>query len=278
MSTTTAQPTTGPDLVAIKTRQQATWASGDYAAVATRIQLVSERLVDVAELRAGSRVLDVATGSGNAALAAARYDCDVVGIDYVPELLERARARAAAEGLTIEFVEGDAEDLPFPGASFDAVTSVFGVMFAPDQEKAAAELLRVCRPGGTIALASWTPSGYLGEMFKVIAAHVPPAAGLASPMRWGDLEAVNDLLGDGICAIRAEKRVNTFRFRSPEISTDFFKENYGPTLKTFAALDEAGQDALYADLIALIHKYDLRQEDGPVAVPGEYLEVIATRS
>ncbi len=278
MATMTEPTTPGLDLAAIKSRQQATWASGDYAAVATRIALVSERLADAADLAGGSRVLDVATGSGNAALAAARSDCDVVGLDYVPELLDRARARTAAEGFSIEYVEGDAESLPFADASFDAVLSVFGVMFAPDQQKAADELVRVCRPGGTIALASWTPEGYLGDMFKVIGSYLPPTTGLASPMRWGDLDALTELLGDGVSSIRAEKRISMFRFRSAEIYVDFFRENYGPTLKTFAALDVTSREALRADLIKLLRAYDLRKDEKPVAVPGEYLEVIATRA
>src|ERR671930_1123594 len=172
----------------LKGRQQQMWASGDYATVAARIHPIAERLCDVADLVPGTRVLDVATGSGNAAVAAARCDCDVVGIDYVPGLLERARARAQVEGLAIDFVEGDAEALPFDDASFDAVLSVVGVMFAPDQEQAAAELLRVCRPGGTIALASWTPEGFIGELFRTVAKHVPPPAGVPSPMLWGSEE------------------------------------------------------------------------------------------
>ncbi len=170
---------TAPDLGAIKQRQQQTWASGDFHEVAARIVLVAEQLCDTADLHAGWRVLDVATGSGNAAIAAARLGCTAVGVDYVPSLLERGRERAAAEGLAVELLEGDAEALPFPDASFDAVTSVFGTMFAPDHAKAAAELLRVCRPGGTIALASWTPDGFIGEMFRTIGRpHVPPPAGV----------------------------------------------------------------------------------------------------
>src|SRR5688572_9910864 len=176
---------TMPDLAAIKARQQQTWATGDFSAVAARIVLVAERLVDTADLHAGWRVLDVATGSGNAAIAAARLGCEAVGVDYVPALLERGRERAAVEGLDVELLEGDAESLPFEDASFDAVTSVFGSMFAPDHAQAAAELLRVTRPGGTIALASWTPSGFIGELFRTVGGHVPPPAGVQSPMLWG---------------------------------------------------------------------------------------------
>src|SRR4051795_3072860 len=205
-----------PDLAAIKRRQQQTWASGDFGVVGARIVLVAEQLCDAADLRAGWHVLDVATGSGNAAIAAARLGCAAVGVDYVPALLERGRARAAAEGLEVELVEGDAEALPFPDGSFDAVTSVFGSMFAPDHAKAASELLRVCRPGGTIALASWTPDGFIGELFRTIAAHVPPPAGVASPMLWGTEAHLRELLGPGIDSLQVEERTFTFRFTSPE--------------------------------------------------------------
>src|SRR5690242_1488313 len=196
MTTTVEAPQ--PDLHAIKQRQQQTWASGDFGVVAARIVLVAEQLCDSADLQAGWNVLDVATGSGNAAIAAARLGCTAVGVDYVPSLLERGRRRAAAEGLTVVLVEGDAEALPFPDESFDAVTSVFGSMFAPDHERAAAELLRVSRPGGTIALASWTPDSFVGDLFRTTAEHVPPPAGLDSPMLWGDEEHLRTLFGDGI--------------------------------------------------------------------------------
>jgi SAM-dependent methyltransferase len=273
--TTTASRSPAADLAAIKGRQRATWASGDYAAVAARIPLVAELLVDRADLAAGSRVLDVATGSGNAALAAARSGCTVVGLDYVPALLDRAGLRAAAEGLAIELVEGDAEALPFADASFDAVLSVFGVMFAPDQERAAAELLRVCRPGGTVALASWAPDGFLGDLFRTIGAHVPPPAGLASPMAWGDRDHLAGLLGDGV-GVTATERVYTFRFPSPEAFVDFFRAHYGPTLKAFEALDAGGRERLAADIAALVRGRD-RRGGGAVAVPGAYLEVVAVK-
>ena len=202
-----------PDLAAVKQRQQQAWASGDFAVVAARIVLVAEHLCDTADLQAGWRVLDVATGSGNAAIAAARRGCAAVGVDYVPALLERGRVRAAAERLDVEFLEGDAEDLPFPDASFDAVTSVFGAMFAPDHAQAAAELVRVCRPGGTIALASWTPDGFIGELFRTVAAHVPPPAGVQSPMLWGTEAHLRALFGEGICSLETAERTFTFRFR-----------------------------------------------------------------
>src|SRR4051812_24445813 len=205
-----------PDFEAIKQRQQQTWASGDFAAVAARIVLVAEQLCDTADLHAGWRVLDVATGSGNAAIAAARLGCTAVGVDYVPALLEQGRVRAAAEGLPVELLEGDAESLPFPDASFDAVTSVFGCMFAPDHAQAAAELLRVCRPGGTIALASWTPQGFIGELFQTVGAHVPPPAGVPAPMLWGTESHLRDLFGDGIRSLEIDERTFTFRFQSAE--------------------------------------------------------------
>ena len=230
--------TTKPDLGAVKQRQQATWASGDFAVVAARIVFQAEHLCETADLQAGWRVLDVATGSGNAALAAARRGCKAVGVDYVPALLERGRVRADGRAPGRRFVEGDAEDLPFPDASFDAVTSVYGSMFAPDHDRAAAELARVCRPGGTIALASWTPDGFIGEIFRTVSGHVPPPAGVQSPMLWGTEAHLRELLGDGIASLEVEERTFTFRFRSAEEFVDFFRTWYGPTLKAFAALDD----------------------------------------
>lgn len=269
--------TTTIDIPAIKQRQQQTWATGDYSAVAARIVLVAEHLVDTADLHAGWNVLDVATGSGNAAIAAARHGSHVVGVDYVPSLLERGRARAAAEGLDIELIEGDAEALPFADASFDAVVSVFGVMFAPDQKWAAEELLRVSRPGGTIALASWTPSGFIGEMFRTVGAHVPPPAGLDSPMLWGTEARLRELFGDGIESIEVHERVNTFRYPSAQAFVDFFRAWCGPTAKAFAALDYDGRDALEADLIALADDHN-RVAGGAIAVPSTYTEAVAIRS
>jgi SAM-dependent methyltransferase len=263
-----------PDYAAVKVRQQATWASGDYHAVAARIQLTSDHLVDSADLRAGWRVLDVAAGSGNTSIAAARLGCDVVGIDYVPALLERGRERAAAEGLAVDLREGDAEALEFADASFDAVISVFGSMFAPDHERTASELVRVCRPGGTIALASWTPTGFIGELFRTITKHVPPPAGVASPLLWGDADHLRSLLGDGVAAIETEERTFTFRFESAEGLVDFFGTWYGPTHKALAAAEDP--DALRADMIDLVKRSD-RLGSGPVAVPSTYLEAVARR-
>lgn len=270
---TTTQPL---DLVAVKHRQQQAWVSGDYAAVAARIVPMAERLVEAADLQAGATVLDVATGSGNAALAAARAGCVVTGIDYVPELLERGRARAAAEGLAVDFAEGDAEELAFGDASFDAVLSCVGVMFTPNQERAAAELVRVCRPGGTIALANWTPGSFVGEMFRTVGKHVPPPPGLRPPGQWGTEERLAELLGGAVTDLRVTPRVFTFRFRSAAEFADFFRDNYGPVLKASQALDEPGRQAFHDDLTALARSRDV----GPgtsVALPSEYLEVVATR-
>jgi SAM-dependent methyltransferase len=268
--------TATPDLEAVKRRQQQAWVSGDYSAVASRIVLIAERMVDAADLQAGASVLDVATGSGNSALAAARCGCDVTGIDYVPELLERGRVRAAAEGLPVEFVEADAENLPYPDASFDAVLSCLGVMFTPNQERAAAELLRVCRPGGTIALVNWTPSGFVGEMFRTVGRHVPPPPGVKPQGLWGTEERLAELFGDGVSQLTTNRREFVFRFRSSTEFADFFRRNYGPVHKAFEALDDAGQQRLEADLTTLAATHD-RAPGSSVAMASEYLEAIAVR-
>jgi len=273
----TITDTTAPDLEAVKQRQQAAWASGDFAVVASRIVLVAEHLCDTADLQAGWRVLDVATGSGNAAIAAARHGSTAVGVDYVPALLERGRIRAEAEGLAVELLEGDAEALPFPDASFDAVTSVFGSMFAPDHARAAAELLRVCRPGGTIALASWTPEGFIGDLFRTVGAHVPPPAGVQSPMLWGTEAHLRTLFGDGIASLEIEERTFTFRFGSAQEFVDFFRTWYGPTLKAFAALEGAARDALEQDLLALARRSDRLGGSGAIALPAAYTEAVAVK-
>jgi ubiquinone/menaquinone biosynthesis C-methylase UbiE len=267
---------TKPDFSAVKARQQQTWASGDFAVVAARMSLVSELLCDTADLHAGWRVLDVATGSGNAAIAAARLGCDAVGVDYVPTLLERGSERAAAEGLAVQFVEGDAEALPFPDGSFDAVTSVFGSMFAPDHAQAAAELMRVCRPGGTIALASWSPDGFVGELFRTVGAHVPPPAGVPSPMLWGTEAHLRKLFGDGIASLEMDERTFTWRFGSAEDFVEFFRTWYGPTVKAFATLEGEARKALERDLVALARRHDrLGGGSGPVAIPATYTEAVA---
>jgi ubiquinone/menaquinone biosynthesis C-methylase UbiE len=266
-----------PDLEAVKQRQQAAWSSGDFAVVASRIVLVAEQLCDTADLHAGWHLLDVATGSGNAAIAAARLGCTAVGVDYVPSLLERGRARIEAEGLPVELAEGDAEALPFPDTSFDAVTSVFGTMFAPNHVQAAAELLRVCKPGGTIALASWTPEGFIGELFRTVGAHVPPPAGVQSPMLWGTEGHLRDLFGDGIASLEVKERVFTFRFTSAEEFVDFFRTWYGPTLKAFAALEEPAREWLERDLVALARRFDRLGAADAIAIPAAYTEAVAVK-
>jgi ubiquinone/menaquinone biosynthesis C-methylase UbiE len=281
-TTTTTTPTsTGaaatPDLEAIKARQQATWSSGDYAVIGVSIPIVAELLCEAVDLRAGQRVLDVATGNGNAALAAARRFADVVGVDYVPALLERGRQRAAAERFTIDFREGDAERLPVADGSFDVVLSTFGVMFAPDHARAARELLRVCRKGGKIGLASWTPEGALGESFRVIARHVPPPPGLQPAMAWGTEKHLGELFGSAATNWSIARRHFVFRFRSFEHWLDLFRSYYGPIHKTFAALDAAKQDALTRDLRELLMRLN-RSGDATLAYPAEYLEVVVTKA
>lgn len=265
------------DLAAVKTTQQATWSSGDYAAVASTIVPISERLADAADLRAGWRVLDVAAGSGNAAIAAARLGCEVTGADYVPALLERARERAAAERLPVTFVDGDAEALPFAAGSFDAVLSVVGSMFAPDHAQTAAEIARVCRPGGRVALASWSPDGFIGAMFRTVAAHVPPPAGIRSPVLWGTPDHLERLFEGRVRWAAHELRTFTFRFRSPEAFAEFFAVNYGPTLRALAALGE-DDGALLGDLIALAGEWNrLEPGAGAIAIPSTYLESVGER-
>jgi SAM-dependent methyltransferase len=265
------------DLTQVKQRQQQMWASGDFHAVGTLIQPVADALCDAAGLRAGWRVLDVACGSGNAALAAARCGCDAVGIDYVPALLARGRQRAEAEGLAVELLEGDAEAIPFPDASFDAALSVFGSMFAPNHRQAATELVRVARPGGRIGLATWRPDGFVGQMLQVVAAHVPPPAGVPSPIQWGSEAYLGDLFGDEIDSLASRELTFTFRFRSAEAFVDYFRRFYGPTVKAFEATDPAGTDRLFGDLVDLVHRF-ARTSSGPVGIPATYLETVAVRS
>jgi SAM-dependent methyltransferase len=265
-----------PDLGAVKARQQGAWSAGDYAVVGTTLQIVGEQLCETLDIRAGQKVLDVAAGNGNAALAAARRGCEVVASDYVAALLERARERAAADRLDIAFELADAEALPFDSGRFDVVLSTFGVMFTADQERAAAELARVCRVGGRIGLANWTPEGFIGQMFKTIGRHVPPPAGLKSPALWGTRERIETLFGAAAASIRAEPAHFVFRYRSPEHWLQVFRTWYGPLLKTFAALEPAAQAALAEDLLALVGRFN-RASDGTMVVPSEYLEIVVTR-
>jgi SAM-dependent methyltransferase len=270
----TTQP--AADLAAVKAKQQAAWSAGDYAVVGTTLQIVGESLCEALDLRPGERVLDVAAGNGNATLAAARRWTDVVSTDYVPALLERARARAGAEGLPVQFEQADAERLPYPDESFDVVMSTFGVMFTPDQERAAAEMARVCKRGGRIGLANWTPTSFIGELFKLMGRYIPPAAGLKSPSLWGTEARLRELFGERLDQIAIEPRHFVFRYRSPAHWVEVFRTYYGPMHKAFGALDQAKQGSLAADLIALAERFN-RATDGSLAAPGEYLEVVIKR-
>ena len=267
----------GLNLEAIKARQQQTWSSGDYAMVGGTLVVMAETLCEAVDVRPGQRVLDVATGSGNTALAAARRFCDVTGVDYVPELLERGRERAAAERLTVDFRSGDAEALPFQDASFDVVLSSVGAMFAPNQERTAEEIARVCRPGGKIGMVNWTPDGFIGQLFKLTGIYVPPPAGLRSPVLWGTEERVRDLFADRVASLEMTRRTFDFRYRSAEHWVGFFRSYYGPTMKAFETLDEGGRAAYARDLRALIERFN-RSGDETMIVPSEYLEVVAVRS
>jgi len=265
-----------PDLAALKTRQQAAWSAGNYAIVGATLQIVGEELCEALDLKAGSKVLDVAAGNGMASLAAARRWCDVTSTDYVPALLERGQARAAAEGMQIEFREADAENLPFDDNSFDTVLSTFGVMFTPNQDRAAAELMRVCKPKGQIGLANWTPEGFIGQVFKTLGKYLPPPAGAKSPALWGTRARLTEMFDADARAIRAESRLFQFRYRSPAHFLDVFKTYYGPMAKAFAALDAGGQAALRDDLLATITQAN-RATDGSLIVPSDYLEIVVTK-
>jgi SAM-dependent methyltransferase len=265
-----------PDFAAIKQRQNAMWASGDFAVIGTTLQIVGELLAESADIRAGERVLDVAAGNGNATLAAARRFAHVVSTDYVPALLEKGRARAQAEGLAVEFQPADAEDLPFGNASFDVALSTFGVMFTPQHARAAREMLRVVRSDGRIGLASWTPEGFIGQLFRVVGAHVPPPAGVRSPALWGTEPHMVELFGTQAADIRTQRVKFNFRYRSAAHWIEVFRTYYGPTHKAFAALDPAGQTALEQDLTALLERLNIAGPDSLV-IPGEYLEVVITK-
>jgi SAM-dependent methyltransferase len=274
--TNQANPSPMPafDLAAIKTRQQIMWSSGDFAVIGTTLQIVGESLCEAVDLEAGSRVLDVACGNGNAALAAARRFASVTGLDYVPSLLDRAGDRARVEQLDLVLVEGDAERLPFADAHFDVALSSFGVMFAPDHEQAAAEMIRVVKPGGRIGLANWTPEGFVGQLLKTVGKHVPPPAGVASPILWGTSPHLSQLFR-GTRSIRVERKEFVFRYRSAAHFIDVFRRFYGPTFKAFGALDPAGQAQLSADITALAARFNRRP--GSFVVPGEYLEIVIDR-
>jgi len=262
-----------PDLAAVKAKQHAAWSSGDFAVIGTTLQIVGEMLCEAVDVRSNHKVLDVAAGNGNATLAAARRFADVTSTDYVPALLERGRERATAEGLPVTFREADAENLPFADASFDVVLSTYGVMFTPDQDKAAREMLRVLRPGGKIGLANWTPDGFIGALFKLIGGYLPPPAGAKSPALWGTEARLHDLFGAQAKSIYTTPRDFMFRYRSAQHWIDIFRTYYGPTHKAFLALDAEKQASLERELLALLGKFDRGGADGLV-VPSTYLEIV----
>ncbi len=276
MSTTTATPAAAPDLAAVKTRQQAAWASGDYAVVGTTLQIVGEQLAEACDLRWDQDVLDVAAGNGNATLAAARRGCRVVSTDYVAGLLDRGAERARAERLDVQFQVADVEALPFGDASFDAVLSTFGVMFAPDHAKSAAEMLRVCRTGGRIGMANWTPDSMVGQMFKILGRHIAPPAGVQPPSLWGTESHLHKLFGDSASNIQVTERVFNFRYRSAAHFVDVFRQWYGPVHKAFAALPADKAQQLERDLCGMLDGLN-RGGAGSLLVPSEYAEVVVTR-
>jgi len=265
-----------PNLIAIKGRQQQAWATGDYGMVGVTLVIIAEQLCEAMDLRAGQRVLDVASGNGNAALAAARRFCAVTSTDYVPALLEGGKQRAAAEHLDIAFQEADVENLPFADGSFDAVVSVVGAMFAPDQERTASEMLRVVRTGGKIGMANWTPDGFIGQLFHTIGKYVPPPAGLKPPALWGTEERLRELFGDHVSTLTVTRRNYVFHSRSTNDWVAYFRAHYGPITKAFDGQDAAGKDALAADIANLLLHFN-RSDDATLAVPSEYLEVVAVK-
>ncbi len=269
-------PAASPDLTVIKARQKAAWASGNYAVVGTTLQIVGEELCEALDLTSGKKVLDVAAGNGNVSLAAARRWCDVVSTDYVATLLECGRARALAEGVTIEFKEADAEALPFADGAFDVVLSTFGVMFTPNQDKAASELLRVCKPGGQIGLTNWTPDGFIGQVFKTLGKYLPPPAAAKSPLLWGTRARLTEMFETGATWIKTEPRYFNFRYRSAERFVDVFKTYYGPMLKAFSALEVREQTRLEKDLYDLVARMN-KATGGTMVVPSEYLEVVIVK-
>ena len=265
-----------PDFAAIKSRQQATWASGDFAVIGNTIQIVGESLAEAADVRAGERVLDVAAGNGNATLAAAHRFAEVTSTDYVPALLDKGRERARAEGLAVKFQVADAEQLPFEDGSFDVVLSTFGAMFTPEHDRVAREMLRVLRDGGRIGMANWTPEGFIGRLFKVVGSYLPPAAGLKSPALWGTEPHLVELFGSKAAKIHCERRHFNFRYRSPAHWLQVFRDYYGPMHKAFAALEEAAGQKLTRDITALLEEMNVAGKTSLV-VPAEYLEIVITK-
>ncbi len=272
-----AHATITPDYSAIKVKQNAAWSSGDYAKVGTTLQIVGEELAETLDLRPGSSVLDVAAGNGNATLAFARRWCNVTSTDYVDTLLARSEARAVAENLPVRYQIADAEDLPFTDNQFDAVVSTFGVMFAPNQKQAAAELVRVCRSGGKIGLANWTPASFIGALFKVLGAKVPPPAGVLSPALWGKREWINETFAQGARAIDVKEKQFLFRYHSPEHFVDIFRSYYGPVHKAFLSLDEQGRTDLERAIMSLIAEHNTAS-DGSMRIPADYAEIVLTKA
>ncbi|MGH9035787.1 MAG: class I SAM-dependent methyltransferase [Acidimicrobiia bacterium] len=264
------------DYAAVTARQQQVWSEGDFARIGVTAVLVGELLCESVDIQPGERVLDVAAGSGNTALAAARRWAEVTATDFVPHLLETAARRAEAEGLPLTTQVADAQELPFPDASYDVVLSTFGAMFAPDQERTATELARVCRPGGRIGMANWAPDGMVGEMFRATAAHVPPPPGVRPTVDWGRQERLEELFGDAVSDLRVERRQFVFRYHSVEWALQYFRQWFGPTKVAFASLDPAGQEALGRDLMAVWAKHN--RAEGPLVAPADYLEVVAVRA
>lgn len=269
--------TASPDYDAIKQKQNAAWASGDYARIGTTLQIVGEELAEAMDLAPDSTVLDVAAGNGNATLAFARRWCRVTSTDYVDALLARGRARAEAEALEVTFRMADAENLPYADGAFDAVVSTFGVMFTPDQHRAAAELLRVCRPGGRIGLANWTPDGFIGQLFKTIGGHVAPPAGVKSPALWGSKQWLVDAFGGQAQAVTVTPKAFVFRYRSPAHFVEVFRTYYGPVHKAFLALDGSGQSALEAGLHDTVARFNTAV-DGSMRVPSAYAEIVVHKT
>jgi SAM-dependent methyltransferase len=276
MSSPSPSPSPSPDLAALKARQQTAWSTGNYALIGSTLQIVGENLCEALDVRSGMRVLDVAAGNGNATLAAARRWCEVTSTDYVPALLDCARRRAEANGFVIDFQQADAENLPFPDSAFDVVLSTFGVMFTPDQDKAASEMLRVCRPGGRIGMANWTPESFIGQVFKTIGKYIPPAPGVKSPALWGTRARLEDMFGAAAADIGITERAFVFRYRSPQHWLEIFRTYYGPMNKAFGALDENGQQAFAQDLLALMAGLN-RSGDDTLVLPSPYLEVVVQR-
>jgi ubiquinone/menaquinone biosynthesis C-methylase UbiE len=265
-----------PDMSAIKERMHKVWTSGEYARIGNPLVIMGESLCEAVDLHSGDKVLDVATGSGNTAISAARRFCEVTGMDLSPESIEHARDRAKAEGMDISFEVGDAEDLSYPDAAYDVVLSTLGVMFCPNQEKTAGELLRVCRSEGKIGLANWTPDGFIGNMFRTLGKHVPPPPGIKPPPLWGTEERLNELFGGGTSSLETTRRTYNFRYPSARHFVEYFRDYYGPTLRAFASLNAADQDALARDLEDLLHDWNT-SGDETLVVPSAYLEVVAVR-